>query len=758
LNVSRVTPAQTSFNGGEISRRLRARIEQSLYGISVAAMTGWAPLVEGPAEAMPGTIHVMQAPGPVRLLRFEPNATQGHVIEAGAGQFRFYTNDALMVDGSDNPLSVASPYDWAAVQALNTHHSYDALYLFHDAHQLRQLVRTDAGAFQLDLVTLENGPFEDRNKDKAIKVSASALTGAVAMTATAAIFVASDVGSLFMLEAEDLGDTPAWEPGLSVTAGQLRVSMERVYRAVSTGRTGGFQPSHTEGVEWDGSGQGTDINGAAAGGVQWEYLHDKYGILRITGFTSGTEVAATVLRHLPFSAVGDYAYEGGYWDPAWGTWVPPTSGVSYAYGTWRWRFGAYSNTRGWPQCGCIWRERLCLAKDNRVDLSVAGDIHNFAIWNELGDISADMAVSGRIDDPNPITALAPDDQLLIYNAIGVFTLGQDHGAQPFGPQNRRFRRQHNGSSGDAAPVLLDSRTLHIDRTGGRIFETDIDPSRNVEVPIDLTRYARHMGNSARRLTGLAVQTHPHNHVWACRADGSMAAANYLPDEQVLGWANRQMADGMAVQNITSITDPDGLFDQIWLAATMNNVWHVLRMAPWRGDGEYDQTAVMVDFAHIHDGAPQSSFNVPMLAARTVHVVADGRMLPLEVGPAGAITLPDPASRVVIGLPFPAFVEGLPIEAGGDSGPAISKMARISRSWIKVLDGRGLEAGVTADMQPLQQLADGYVSDSAFDPERGFRFIECTSDHVREPFLRVERVMPSQCTLLAWGCTVEVQQK
>lgn len=755
--MSLVTPAQTSFSGGEISRRLRARIDQSLYKIALADMVGFAPLVEGVAEAMPGTVHVAPCPGPVRLLRFEYNTTQGHVIEASATAFRIYTNDALLTDGGGAPVSVSHPYSWAEVQALSTWQSYDALYLFHPAHPPRQLVRTGAASFVLETVTLGNGPFDDRNKNKTIRVSASGLTGAVTLTATAPIFVAGDVGSLFQLEAEDLGDTPSWEPGLTVNAGELRVSMERVYRAASGGRTGSFQPNHTEGVEWDGAASGTDLNDKPAGGVQWEYLHDKRGVLRITGFTSGTVVAATVLRHLPFSMVGDYTYEGGYYDPEWDPWTPP-AGVTYSYGTWRWRFGAYSTTRGWPQCGCIWRERLCLAKDNRIDGSVAGDLSDFSVWNELGDISPDMAVSGTIDDPNPVSALMPDQELLIFNAVGVFTLGQDHAAQPFGPENRRFRRQHNGSCGAAAPVLLDSRTLHIDRTGGRVFETDLDPGRNVEVPIDLARYARHIGRPGQRLRELAVQTLPHNHVWAVREDGSLAVANYMPDEQVLGWAQRPLAQGVLARSVVSITDPDGQFDQVWIAVEMGGGWHVLRMAPWRADGESDPSAVMVDMAVMHDGAPQAAFTVPLLAGRAAQAVADGRTHLVQVGSDGSFSLPDAAARVVIGLPYPAFIESLPMEAGGDSGPAMGKMARISRAWVKLEHSRGLVMGVPRLMQVMQQLADGYVSGSAFDPEGGFRFIECSGDHVREPVLRLERVMPAQATVLAWGCRLDVQQK
>lgn len=768
--MSRVTPTQTSFNGGEISGRLRARADQGIYGIAVKEMTGFAPLMEGPAEAMPGTIHVAQAAGPARLLRFEFNATQGHVIEASDGLFRIFTNDALLSVG-DAPVEIESPYDWADVQALNTHQSYDVLYCLKRDRKPREFRRDSATTFSFADLVFDNGPFEDRNRDESIRVNASGVSGTVTLTATAPIFAETDVGGLFQMEAEDFGDIRAWEPGIQVANGLLLTYAERVYRVVGLGaasRTGGLAPVHTTGVEWDGTGQGTDINDKPAPGVQLEYLHDKIGILRITGFTSATEVEAEVLRPLPFSSagvtgIGSYNFFGRYevdYD-----YIP--GGVSYQYGTWRWRFGAFSDTRGWPHAACVWNERLWLAKDTTIYGSAAGDLKNFAVFNELGELTNDMALTAEIPDPNPILHLVGDERLLILTAKGTFALGPGGAATGVGPNNRRIDVQNNRRAGQAEPVQLDSRTLFIDRSGRRVHECDFDPGRNTEGGIDLTRYARHIGESG--LVALAAQELPLNHVWAVRGDGSLACAAYQPEEEVLGWAQRHLPDGMAARSICAISDPEGQFDQIWLLAECSGpgfagtdddatVWHVLRMAPWREDGEADPNAVMLDMAAVHDGAPQATFTHPVLRSRTIDVVADGAWRRVEVDAAGAFTLPQAASRVVAGLPFPARITGLPIEAGGDSGPAMGKKARIGRAWLKVQDAQGLAFGVPGAVQAIELLRDGSVMDNGFGFASGFHFIERAGDWTREPCLTVERNGPFQATVLAWGCTLEVEQR
>lgn len=727
-------------------------------------MIGFAGLVEGPAEAMPGTLHVAPALGPCRLLRFEFNATQGHVIEASDAIFRVYTNDVLLTDGGGAPLEIASPYSFAEVQELKTFQSYDVLYCFHPTRQPREFYRDGPISFGFNPLEIEDGPFESLNKDESLTVAASAVTGTITLSASAALFVETDIGSLFQIEAGDFGDTPAWEPGITVSPGALRTSLERVYRATSSGRTGGLQPSHTEGVEWDGMGSGTDINDKPAPGVQWEYLHDKYGICRITAFTDAQTVTAVVTRRMPFSTVGsapgtgNYTYTGGYYEPGMEAYTPPVGSVTYNYGTWRWRFGAFSDTRGWPQAGCIWNERLCLAKDSTVYASVTGDLNNFAVLNELGEQSNDMAFTAVAPDPNPILELFPSDKLMIFNAAGCFAIGPNNAASGVGPKNARLDKQHGAGVSNAPAVEMDGRSLTISRCVTRIHETEFDPSRGRATPIDITRYARHITKSG--VVELAQQRYPHNHIWAVRGDGQMICASYLPEEQVLGLFPRHMASGVEARSVVSITDPAGKFEQVWIAAEFNGAWHVLRMAPWREDGESDVSAVMVDMA-LTDIAvpPRANFSAPLLAGRTLQVVADGAFF--EVAAAaetGAFTLPRAASVVVAGLPYEAAIETLVLEAGGDNGPARGKMGQIGRGLIEVIDARGLAFGTPGNVVPLEQLETDSPTDTAFDTQSGMIFAERMGDHVRGARLRVERQAPFQSTIAAMGCTYEVQQR
>jgi hypothetical protein len=347
----------------------------------------------------------------------------------------------------------------------------------------------------------------------------------------------------------------------------------------------------------------------------------------------------------------------------------------------------------------------------------------------------------------------------MFTASGVWALNPSNAAAGIGPGNYRVDRQSNGGASAAMAAEIDSRIVYIDRSKRRIFEADFEAQRNVESVLDLTRYARQIGSS--RFVQLATQNQPMNMIFAVRGDGSMAAAAYLPEEQVLGWCQRSMATGVAARSIASMTDPNGEYEQIWVAAQYGGSWHILLMEEWRQDNESRPNAVMVDMAKRWDGAAAATFTISHLPNANIHVVADGRVYTtLSTNGAGAFTLPQSASVVVAGLPFEAYVRQLPTEKGGDNGPAIGKMARVSRGSVKVLNTRGLAISASGGPPPrtLESLRTDSVTDSAFDPVSGFAIEEDLGDYVRQPWLKIERIAPTEATILGIGQICDVEER
>lgn len=717
-----VTPAQTSFNGGELSPRLGDRIDQSIRSIGLKSMLGFLPLLQGPAEAAPGTLFVAWAKGAFRNIPFEYNSTQGYQIEAGDHYMRFYTNDAQIMDGPE-PFELETPWSYADVMAISFQQNYDALYLTHPDHPIYRLARTSADTFELGVFTPRNGPLDPRNNDENLTVSASGTTGTVTITSSSGLFETGDVGGFMEIEGGDFSTIPSWEAGITTTAGALRQWNGRVYQAMGSGRTGTVAPIHIEGTEWDGSGAGTDINDKGPYGIQWHYLYDRFGLVKFTGFVSATQMTASVIRRLPTTAA-----------------------------CWRWRFGSFSPRRGFPSKVVLWQDRMVFAKGNSVYGSVTESIDDFAYRNELGDVSRDMAFNRPLPNPNFIRWMVADTALVLGTADAEHLIGAGSAGQGAGPGNLDTATPEHEGSADIAPLRIGTRVLHVESSRTKIVQLAYDSQRMLrQESADLCRYADHIGNAGFR--EIAWQRKPEKLIWAVLGDGTMAAAAYNPDELLLGWARRNLADGLSARHISCITDPDGRFAQVWIAAQgdarFGNRWMMLRMAPIRRPGDRARNHVFLDAASHYQGERTAMVSVPHLAGLEVEIVADGKVhAPLTLDLNGNATLDYEAADIIVGLPYAAEMETLPIEGGSESGPAQGKKRRPYRVDIGVVLSDGVEVEAAGVTERAELVYGDSPTDSALPLFSGYLTIENIGNHEKSPTVKVRRYLPLPCTITA----------
>ncbi len=248
---------------------------------------------------------------------------------------------------ADTGLQFSSPYTAAQVDAIRYTQSADVLYLAHPDVATRELRRTSANVFSFRLFENKEGPFLDLNSDESIKVAASAVQGDIELEASADIFTANAVGSLFYLEPKNLGQLLPWIVGdRGIVVGDLRRSDGKTYRAVTVPavgtwhETGPRQPIHENGRTWDGSGK-SKTNGVDTWsvGIEWEFVDTGYGVVKITAVTDGNSALGTVTKRLPASVVG------GVGSPA-NTWPLVGDGVTRTFAIAGAGYGIYAVTIG----------------------------------------------------------------------------------------------------------------------------------------------------------------------------------------------------------------------------------------------------------------------------------------------------------------------------------------------------------------------------------------------------------------------------
>lgn len=229
--------------------------------------------------------------------------------------------------------TVATPWEEGDLFDLTHVQNNDVITITHPDYAPRDITRTAHNAWTIATFAAKEGPFQDQNTDTAITVYSNAQTGSVTLTASSSIFTAGMVGELFYLAQKIGDDVPRWETNKLITTTVVRRAGSHYYENTTTGTTGTYRPDWTEGEEYDG-----DLLGATAA-VKWKYLHSGYGIIEITGFTSGTQVTGAVISLLPALAVG-------------------SSNASY-----RWAKAAWGAGQGYPSCAAYHKQRMWFGGD-----------------------------------------------------------------------------------------------------------------------------------------------------------------------------------------------------------------------------------------------------------------------------------------------------------------------------------------------------------------------------------------------------------
>ncbi len=671
-------PIATSFNGGELSPRMGGRVDTAIWAVGMDTCENFVPTVEGALVKRPGFEYIRPAATTASwLTEFRFNLTQDYVIEWSDYRLRFYANGGRIETAPGVPYEVIVPYTAAEAPYVSFQQSYDRLYLDHENHPPARLTRTSGSTFVYDVAPLENGPFADQNVDEARTVTASAATGAgISLTASSPIFLTGHVGALFKIEAADFSTIPAWEVGIDgVVVGSKRRSDGKVYTAASAGRTGTSQPIHTSGTEWDGSQTGTDINGKGPFGVQWTYLHDRYGIVSITAVAGdGLSATADVVRRLPDSVT--------------------------SVATFRWSHAAFSAAAGWPSVVLANGGRLCHFKQFELLASVSGDYLNHVTTTSSGLLAGDLAFRRTLSTEDPVLWAVGDRKIVVGTASREIAIGAINSAQAIGGDNIEAVPQSFYGSDRVFPVQIGTAGIFVQRSGRKLRQAQYDFGQDRYIAENMTVWCRHITRGG--VLQLAYQKEPEELLFGVRGDGQILVHPHAPEQQIKGFSRIIHGDG-TVLSATTIANADGKRDEVWvLVQRADGVKSVQRMAAWRDDGDPISAAFFVDSGTTATAAAgQTHFTgATHLANKAVAVLADGGVVDgVTVAAEGSFDIPasvvpqDRAYTVTVGVRYTAAVVTLPPELKSQTGTSQGVRQRIVRLALRLIETAGLKIGV-----------------------------------------------------------------
>jgi hypothetical protein len=197
-----------SFNAGELSPYLDARVDVQQYGSGCQTLENFITLPYGGVIRRPGTEYLgtaKSASGRVRLIPFNFSTGTRFIIELGHLYARFWSNGA-QVKISTTPVEVVTPYTEAQLREVQFAQINDVIYFAHGSHMPQKLSRVSDTSWTWAVVAPSFPALLDRNADRTktitcARTDATAATQpagtAVTLTASTSIFLAGHVGSVW---------------------------------------------------------------------------------------------------------------------------------------------------------------------------------------------------------------------------------------------------------------------------------------------------------------------------------------------------------------------------------------------------------------------------------------------------------------------------------------------------------------------------------------------------------------------------------
>ena len=353
-------------------------------------------------------------------------------------------------------------------------------------------------------------------------------------------------------------------------------------------------------------------------------------------------------------------------------------------------YSPFSGAGDYPAKVGFWEQRLWLGRTtnapNAIWASRSTDFENmdFARPQREND-SIVMAIT--TGETNTVEALMPVDRLLVGTSDNIFSLKgpNDDILVPSPPPGAR-RHVGRGIS-TLKPLVIGEVAFYQPRvetgirTLGYTFEIDGYKSSDVSI------FAPHLFEQYR-IRRWAYQPEPHSVIWAVRDDGVLLAFTWEAEQQVWGWTEMDL--GGTVLDVVCI--PEGPESRVYLTvereidgATVRYVEQLDR-AKWSDH----TTSAFVDSAKLYEYAePVTEITgLDHLEGEEVAVLADGYATTATVS-GGAITLPEEASTIVVGLAYEALIETLPL-------PDEPKRKITGEIYLELVDSFDVYAGRRED--------------------------------------------------------------
>lgn len=574
---------------------------------------------------------------------------------------------ACIIDGitveSSGTLDLPTPWVAADLSKIRYHQSGDIVFLACDGYQQRKIERRSNNSWSVVTYESDDGPFVTSGT-QTVSLTPSVYEGNGTLTASADMFVSSDVGKLFRIFGSGqtyqavlgaagavtgslrIAGVGATDRGFSwVTAGTWvgTVALERSVEGPDTGfkevatvtsnattavddhatydnvvvwyrirfktyTSGTVTASFTGSTVGGGVGVPVTSSGASSSGAT--------AIVRVTGYVSATVANIHVLE--PFSSIS-----------------ASTS----------WDAGDWSSALGWPSDVRFYSGRLFWFRGDKYWGSVPDSYYSFdsTIEGDSGPINRTFG-AGPIDRINFALDLT---RLVVGREGSIDTVRSSSQDEPLTPTNTSSRTVSTKGA-DALPALkVNLRGVYVDKSQRRVYGLAYSVENGDYVAQDLT--ALNLDIGLPTFTALAVQEQPDTYLHFLTAYGQDAILLYDPADELMCWWRVQTLG--VIERVVVL--PGSIEDSVYYVVkrTINSstkrYWEKVALRSACQGGSLNKNADC--FLSVSQSSSTTISGLSHLEGCSVVVWANGKDLGSYTVSSGAITASEAVTTAIVGL-------------------------------------------------------------------------------------------------------------
>lgn len=423
---------------------------------------------------------------------------------------------------------------------------------------------------------------------------------------------------------------------------------------------------------------------------------DDHSIYEITSFTSTTSVRALV------------------YFPPW----------KYYNATKRWFKPAWSATHGYPRAVTLHQGRLFFGGTTKKPTTFWGSaVDGYQDFRVATEDDSALAYTLNSDESSGVEWLVSQESLLIGTASGEWVFGTRTGESV-----EKLRRNTSYGSLPVQARTIADAVVFIQSSGRNLREFAWSFERDGYNSVDLSMLAEHVGNS--QFVQMAIQRNPDPIIWVLTAAGELLSLTYERSQKVAAWARH--TTGGLFDSVAIVPGAAG-DDQIWVAVDRTPLLasrSIERFKP--GVIRTLKTGDLATLVYSDCSKTSTSSATGLvtglqhLIGAPVNLLVDGKVhASMTVQSPGNIQLPyldqNYSKTVVAGMPYISKIEPTYLETMDPNSVTLAGKKRLHRAvlefWksgaVEVSTDDGLtwkpvkfETGVTLMTGPLEMYLEG----------------------------------------------------